>query len=842
MRFFRRFLAVGILLVFLPTPTSAGAQQIPSPSDVLGYELGERFTPVSGLTRYLYGLAEASDLVSVHPYGETIEGRPLLQVLFASRAHRARLEEILELNRELTDPDMPEARAEEIIEANPAVVYLSYGVHGNESSSSEAALWTAYDLARGAPELAGVLDSVIVVIDPALNPDGRDLYVNFYRRTRGLKPDPDRMALEHDAPGGRTNHYHFDLNRDWAWMTQRETRLRLATWDRWNPQVHADLHEMGSNSSYFFFPPAKPVNPLFPDHIREWADRIGRGNAAAFDEEGWLYYTAQGFDLFYPGYGDSWPSLLGGIGMTYEQAGGGGAGLATERSDGTLLTLRDRAMHHWTASKATIRTAAEGRGDLLRGFAEFHRNVDEGIPDFLLVPGEDPGQARALVRHLLGQGIEVQRAGSGFEADATAHPGFGSRGAFPEGTFLVRARQPRGRLAAALLLPDQELDAESSYDITAWSLAYAYGVETHTVDRSPNGGFETVSDMPSTPGGSGLVGGAYGYLMTPGFDRMPGLVQFLEAGGRAYVQPDTFRMGGTLYPDGTFLLPRGRNDNLASKIRDAGLAPFVTPVSTGLTDTGLDLGTGSAGFVTLPKVGLLGGDGVSSRSYGANWFFLEQVLALPYTAISLNALTSPDLADYDVLVFPEGASRLNDGQSEAVEDWVRSGGTLVAVGSSARGLGRSLAGMEMREAEEDELDRDERLSRALRTREEIRSDRWEQAVPGSILKVKLSEGHPLTAGAGAGGLEEEMFVLSRGRSFEPDEGFTSVAYFPRGLEKTAGVIFDPSLRRLDRSTWLAEAGVGRGSLILFAEDPLFRMFWHSAFQLYANALLLGPAS
>ncbi len=831
-----RFAPASLTLALLLPGGQAGAQSIPSPAEALGYELGEEFTPVAGIVHYLYALAEASDRVSVHPYGKSYEGRPLLQVLVASPAHRARLEEILDLNRELTRPETSEARAREIIRSNPAVVYLSYGVHGSESSSSEAALWTAWDLARGAPEVAWVLDSVIVVIDPALNPDGRDRYVNEYRQLRGLVPNPDPASQEHEVRGGRANHYGFDLNRDWAWATQIETRQRLATWERWSPQVHADLHEMGSNSTYFFFPPAKPVNPLFPPHILEWAERIGAGNAEAFNREGWLYYTAQGFDLFYPGYGDSWPSLLGGIGMTYEQAGGGGAGLVVEREDGTLLTLKDRASHHWVASKATIRTAAAGRTDLLTGFAAFFRTVDQGIQDVLLVPGEDPGRANALVRHLVQQGIRVERATDAFQAQAQPHPGYPLRRSFPAGTLKVPARQTRGRLAAALLQPDQTLDAESSYDITAWSLPYAYGVEAHTLTGPPAASFLPFDGTPAPLAARSAATMSYGYLMVPRFEGMPALVRFLVAGGRAYSQPDTFRMGSILYPSGTLFLPRERNAELDRKVKDAELDPFLVPVGTALTETGLDLGTGSAGVVQLPKVGLLGASG----SGGAHWFFLERILGLPFDALPASALGG-DLSDYDVLVFSEGTGRLTEAQNETVGAWVRSGGTLVAVGSAATALGSALAEVEEREADQEEPKGDELLAQALRTREERRQDRWEESIPGTILKVRLDTGHPLAAGAGADGLTGEMFVLTRGRGFEPTTGFESVAHFPKDSEKVGGVIFEKGLERMAQSTWLAQATLGRGKLILFVEDPLFRLFWHSAFQLYTNAILLGPA-
>ncbi|MGH7444096.1 MAG: M14 family zinc carboxypeptidase, partial [Longimicrobiales bacterium] len=315
-----------VMIAAVMAALPAAAQQAPSPAEVLGYELGERFTDPAGVVRYVEALAAAApDRTRLEQYGETYEGRPLLQLVIARPDHLARLDEILTANAELTRLETGEARAREIAATNPAVVYFSYGVHGNESSSSEAALYTAWDLLRGAPEVAGVLDSVVIIIDPVVNPDGRARYVQWYGEARGATPNPEPNAREHYEPwpGGRYNHYLFDLNRDWAWLTQPETRARLATWARWNPQVHVDFHEMSSESSYFFFPATPPINPLYPPHILAWGERFGAANAAAFDREGWAYFTAESYDLFYPGYGDSWPSLLGAIGMTYEQAGGG---------------------------------------------------------------------------------------------------------------------------------------------------------------------------------------------------------------------------------------------------------------------------------------------------------------------------------------------------------------------------------------------------------------------------------------------------------------------------------------------------------------------------------------
>src|SRR5687768_12458551 len=490
--------------------------RVQSPRDFLGYEMGEHFTDHASIVRYFDALAAAAPIVRLRRYGDTNENRPLLQVLIARQDYLARLDEILARNRELANPATSEARAREIAATNPAVVYFSYGVHGNESSSSEAALWTAYHLASGDNAVRGVLDSVVVVIDPTVNPDGRDRYVNFYRIARGVKPNPNPEAREHFEPwpGGRTNHYYFDLNRDWAWLTQKETRARLATWDYWTPQVHVDFHEMSASSSYFFFPAAAPINPLYPPHILRWGKYFGDANAAAFDARGWAYFTGESYDLFYPGYGDSWPSLLGAIGMTYEQAGGGVAGLAYKRPDGQILTLHDRAEHHLTSGEATLRATAHRKSELLLDFARFYRTIGDGMPDVLLVPNNDPGRLESLVNLLRRSNIQVERATRAFRTSAQAHAGFAKREQFPEGTFRVRARQPRGRLALTLLQPETVLEATFSYDVSAWSLPYAYGVETHRAERVPDAGWQPVRDTMQVRASIAAAAAAqpYGYL------------------------------------------------------------------------------------------------------------------------------------------------------------------------------------------------------------------------------------------------------------------------------------------------------------------------------------------
>ncbi len=833
------------LLAFFPPAEEAGAQQVPSPAEVLGYEIGDRFTTTAGVERYFRALAEASELVSVDTYGTTIEGRPLVQALFALPEHRARLDEILALNRELMNPETSEERAGEIAASIPAILYFTYAVHGNESSSPEAAMWTAYDLASGDASVAGVLDSVIVVMDPVANPDGRDRYVNFYTANAQLRPNTNTEIRERREPwpGGRVNHYLFDLNRDWAWLSQQETRDRLVRFHRYNPQVHVDFHEMGYRSSYFFFPAAEPINDIFPEHILEWGERFGAGNAEAMDREGLLYYTGQNFDLFYPGYGDSWPSLLGAIGMTYEQSGGGFGGRQIERPDGTILTLRDRAFGHRTTGNATLRVAAEGKTELLFGFAGFHRQIDEGLDDTYLVPGEDPSRADALVRLLRMHEIEVERATAEVSLELEPHPGFEGRSILPEGSYRIRARQPRGRLAGALLRPDNLLEGTSSYDITAWALPYAYGVEAHSGRGAQAGSWEPVEALPERGGAELRPGGSFGYLLEPSFDHAPELVRFLEGGGRVLAMADSFSTAEAAWPRGTLFFPQGRNEALDDMLRESGLAARVTPISTGRVTGGPDLGTNDAAPLVLPRIALLGGEGTTANGYGTHWFFLEQVLDIPFDAVNVDDVSSLDLSVYDVIVVPPGnpTGRLGGGGMDALRGWIRAGGTLVAVGTAAHRLAEPLAEIEERTALDDgDPGRDERLQRALRTREEREIERWQERIPGTILKAALDPDHPLAHGAAADGHLDRIFVLSAGTTFEPSTRFESVAHLPEGLDRISGVISEANLERLDRSTWLAERRLGSGRVILFADDPLFRMFWYSGRQLYTNALLVAP--
>ncbi len=318
----------------------------------------------------MHALEAASPRVSAATYGTTPEGRELLRVVVSSPENLARLDAIAAGLKSLGDPQgTSREAARAVVERSPAVVWIACGIHGNETAGPEACAALLYTLAASRESgIEELLSSLVVVVDPCANPDGHERHVSWWRSVAGDEPDPDPHALENEPPwpSGRTNHFGVDLNRDWAWATQPETRARLAALRALPPQVYVDIHEMGPDQSYFFPPPAEPVHPRVPETTRKWIETFGKANAEAFDARGWSFFNRETFDLFYPAYGDSWPSFRGMVGMTYEVGGKGG--LAHRRKDGVVVTLKERALKHWTALSATLRTAAANRAGLLADY------------------------------------------------------------------------------------------------------------------------------------------------------------------------------------------------------------------------------------------------------------------------------------------------------------------------------------------------------------------------------------------------------------------------------------------------------------------------------------------
>ncbi|MGB5237221.1 MAG: M14 metallopeptidase family protein, partial [Flavobacteriaceae bacterium] len=372
----RQFITVLLLI----SAWTAVSQNLKSPTDFLGYELGSKFTPHHRVVDYCEHVARnAGNQVKLQYYGKTYEDRPLLLLYISSEENIGSLEKIRQAHLESTKGGTGSEKA---------IVWLSYNVHGNESSSTEASMQTIYELLTTRQDY---LENSVVILDPCINPDGRDRYVNWYRQVKNTPLEVNPLSREHHEGwhSGRSNHYMFDLNRDWAWLTQVESRQRIVEYNRWLPHVHVDFHEQGVDYPYYFAPAAEPFHEVITDFQREFQRIIGKNHAKYFDAKGWLYFTRERFDLFYPSYGDTYPTYNGAIGMTYEQGGGGRAGLGVLTSTSDTLTLKDRISHHLTTGLSTLEVASEHSKRLNQEFASFFKSHRYRYKSYLLKGRKD---------------------------------------------------------------------------------------------------------------------------------------------------------------------------------------------------------------------------------------------------------------------------------------------------------------------------------------------------------------------------------------------------------------------------------------------------------------------
>ena len=573
---------------------------VPRPSDVLGYPIGTWHTTYGNMERYIDTLAaSAPDRVRLMTYGTSVEGQKQHLVAVGRSGHIAELDGIRADLQRLADPgttSLEEAR--QIASARPAIVWINAANDGNETAAFEAVIQLAYQLAAGEDaRTRRIRDDVVVLLNMAHNPESLTRHTAWYNAF-GMG-DADPQALEHNAPWGlstNNNHYQIDLNRDGLGLTQTESRAVTTAMQHWRPQVFVDLH--GQTTQYFFPPNAIPVNPLYPEQLADWLDQIGRGNAAAFDDYGWSYYTRDVFDLFYPGYWDSYPSFHGATGMTYETDGGGSKGTRWRRDDGTILTFEDGIAHHFVASLATMETTANGHEERLmdyyRYFADALAESEEAeYAAAVLLPGSDARAAARLATTLQRHGLEVEQVKAegtvqGYDVltDATRLVDV------PEGAFVVPFNQPNARLAEVLLAPNVELpegfrqqelaklarnlrrapgerEGYAFYDITAWNLALAAGVPIVWTDDAPEFSTEplTLSDgeRKASGGWSGDVADALApdvsvdraqsaYVWAPGSRGAVRLLARLQGEGfNVAVAEEPLVVEGSSFPRGSYI-------------------------------------------------------------------------------------------------------------------------------------------------------------------------------------------------------------------------------------------------------------------------------------------------
>jgi len=803
--------------------------QLKSPADFLGYEIGTEFSRHADVVRYFEHVAANSDMVTYQEYGKTNERRPLTYAIVTSPANQNNIEQIRKNN--LAQTGIIEGNAT----ADKAIVWLSYNVHGNEASSTEASMVTLYELITTKKEW---LENTVVIIDPCVNPDGRDRYANWYNQVASQPYDPLQIAAEHNEPwpGGRPNHYLFDLNRDWAWATQVESQQRLKVYNQWMPQIHVDFHEQGINEPYYFAPAAEPFHEVITDFQRDFQTEIGKNHAKYFDNEGWLYFTKERFDLLYPSYGDTYPTYMGAIGMTYEQAGHGRAGLGINNDEGFELTLVDRVAHHKTTGLSTIEVASQNVARLNTEFGNYFDNSKLATKSFVLKGNVDQlmALAKLLDRHEIKYSFtgKGKTSGLGYNNDKKTTLEYDT-------AMVVSTNQPKGKMVQVLFEPNAKLSTPLTYDITAWNLPKAYGLEavastTNVAAMSATLDIKTKDNTNNT---------ATGYIAK--WNSMQDarfLAKLLKAGIKVRFTEKPFVNNGTTYDRGSLIITKSDNkriDNFGLIVNSVanefkrGLEPAVSSFAT----SGPDFGSPDVKLISAPRVALLRGERTSSLSYGATWYFFEQDLGYPVTSIDTGDLGRADLSQFDVLVMPDGyyGSLLNDSTLDKVKTFVRSGGKVVALsGAVSAFAGKEGFGITNNEKDKDSMageDEKKDLLIPYASREESGTT---DLITGSIFKITMDKTHPMAFGYG-----DDYYSLKLGSdSYSYLDGGYNVGWITDDVVNVSGFAGDTAKTKLKNSMVFGEQRLGAGSVIYMVDDPLFRAFWENGKLLFVNSVFL----
>jgi hypothetical protein len=823
-------------------PGSSYDPQVPTIESVLGFDPPAEFTSFYETEKLLHAWAAASDRARLVTYGEDYEGKKLYLLIVSSPENLAALDRHVESLGKLADPrTLADGELEGLIGNTPASVMIST-IDTSEASSVEAMQIVAYQLLAGTDaRTQRILDNVLTYIVPVENPSARERYVAWYRTVQSNIPKADPNAAEHHEPwgvGNDANHYQLDPNRDMVPLKMREGRAKVAMIRRWHPEVALDIHEMGVNSTFFFPPYPEPYNDNLPnDELQKWWGIFAADMRSQFDRRGWRYFSGDAFGSPFLGMHTLYTQYHGMVGILFEQAGGGG-GLVIERNNGTLLTLRDRVQHHVTGMMSYLDTTVENREGLHGYFHDFFRSSLEGVPGFpqrqyVFLPGDDPNKTSQFIDSLLAHGIEVRRAlepfsvrraGGYFSSEPESRE-------FPAGSLLVSLLQPRSRLANAILEKEPRHSIPVFYDISVWALPYQYGIEGYWMEDVTDVASEPISELPRP--GSGVIGGEAGFAYVWPYRGAPdasAAYRLAEDGYNLYLHPGPFAVGDVSIRKAAFVAPLAENDEsiharVAALVEEVPVEIYA--LDSGHAREGSDLGSSVLEPIRRPAVAVLTRDGTDIASWGSFYFFFDEMYRIPFTPITVEQLSEADLRRYNTIIIPDGGMQFSrrgpsgkpytwyfrKSGARHLRSWVEQGGTLITVKGGTAFAAASGAG--------------------LTTVESLGNTR---ETPGAIVRVEVRRPSPLTIG-----YPESFHVLSRNtRLFRAGEASSAVlSYADEDALKIAGHLPADDQEKLAGSDFLLTEAVGRGRVIMFAEDPNLRNQWTHLHQLLFNCILFG---
>lgn len=825
----KKYILSLFIVGFLTTTVFA---QIPSPDEFLGYPLGSKFTPHYKVVEYFKKVTASAKNIQLQTYGKTYEGRELLLAVISDEANMNRLEQIRNSNLALANADKNALK----LDNQPAILWLSYNVHGNEANSTETSMKVLYTLAKAEDSNTKAwLKNTIVIIDPCLNPDGRDRYVVNYNQVSGKVPNPDPSAREHSEPwpSGRPNHYYYDLNRDWAWQTQIETQQRIVAYHKWMPQVHVDFHEQSYNEPYYFAPAAEPVHQDITTWQREFQVTVGKNNAKYFDQNGWQYFTKERFDLLYPSYGDTYPLYNGAIGMTYEQ-GGIRAGLAVITNDGDTLTLKDRIDHHFTTSMATLETVATHSNKLVTEFKKyFEQSVSNPPGNYktYIVKAQNIARLRKLAEVLKKNNIAfsfgADKTLTGFNFETQKTESF----KVERNDLVLNLQQPKAVLASVLFEPQTVVTDSNTYDITAWALPYAYGLNAYAVKEAINGSFNAIEDQKiNVP----VIDKPYAWVLPwNAVADAKTLVALQNQKVKVRIAEEGFTVGSKAFPAGSLLVYRAENERIVRNFNQlltklaADYNITFYPVASGFVDKGKDFGSSVYSMLNVAKIGVVTGQETSSQSVGEIWHFFEQELDYPLTMLTTQSLAYLDVNKINTLILPDGS--YTDKVAEQLANWVNLGGKLILVEDA---IG-AMIGKKPFDIKKKIYPKVEDKETEERKYSEKDKDDLQNSIPGAIYKVSLDQTHPLAAGLG-----KFYYTLKTDEKiYEPLENGWNVGSL-KSDSYVSGVAGTNVKKKLNSGMLYGVQQAGRGTIVYLGTDVLFRSFWENGKQMFANALFL----
>jgi hypothetical protein len=825
-----------LLFILLGFATFAHAQTLLSPDAYLGYKLGSKFTAHHKIVAYFEAVANAvPQQIKLEKYGQTNEGRPLMLAIISAPENMLKIEDIRKNNIRLTGllNDKP-------ADVNaPAIVWLSYNVHGNETSSSEVSMKVLYELLSGKnTSLNEWMKNTVVIIDPCLNPDGRDRYVNWLSQVSGKFPNADVNAREHDEPwpGGRSNHYNYDLNRDWAWQTQVESQTRLYKYQQWMPQIHCDFHEQSPNAPYYFAPAAEPVHEAVTQWQKDFQVTVGKNHAKYFDANGWLFFTKQYFDLFYPSYGDTYPLFNGSIGMTYEQGGGPRGGVAVALENGDTLTLEDRIAHHFSTSISTIEAASTNANKLVSNFKNYFDESNAGKNNVYksYVVKNGSGNIDALQQLLQKNKIQFAFADIKAYGNARGYNYFNQK----EETFtiqkndlVINAAQPKAALLKVLFEPQPKLNDSATYDITAWALPYAYGLQSYAskeIVASSNIQYMGVANAK-------LDSSAYGYVVPYNSLSDTKLMSaLLDENVKLRFAESAFANEGVTYNEGSLLVFRKGNGEKLGSISKLfrKFNSSVGTLSSGFSQKGFDAGSDRVHFLKNPRVALITGEGVSSTGAGEVWHFFEQELNKKITLVNASEFNNTDFKDFNTIILPDGNYKFlnNKDAAAGLRQWIKDGGRLIALENSVKQIAGLDWGLKIKKAQEDKTDTALGYI-ALKKYADREKESVANNIPGAIYKMEIDNTHPL--GYGYPNFYHTLKLNDNAYEFLRDGWNVGTI---KKTQPVAGFVGSKVKQNLKDAVLLGELPIGKGSVVFFADDPLFRSFWENGKMLFCNAL------